>query len=346
MKLSLKPLAIAAALCSIASASALNIVFDHRADLDQKVIDDFQTAANTWASYFSDDVTMHIHIDYQNFGSGFLGEAGSSDAQFSYNAVKNALMGDAKTARDNVAVSHLQSGNALQFLINHTAENGNSGTTYLDNNGSFNNMNMDLSTGNAKALGLIDPHASGQDADIEFNSFYDNKFVFGRNGSFAADSIDFTSVCLHEIGHAMGFFSGADGVDENSGLGEDNYTANTLDLFRLSGNPGAMTMDISADKRQKFFSFDGGATTDGEFSTGVVFGNGWQASHWQHHEDMPSRVGIMDPRAFRGGLSYEKQPDIDALDVIGWDNTRAVPEPCSMLALGLGAAALIRKRRK
>ncbi|MBS1716385.1 MAG: NF038122 family metalloprotease [Armatimonadetes bacterium] len=336
---------LAIATCMAGSALSLQINFTYRPDLDAKVVQDFQMAANIWEGYFTNDVSVNINIDYINYGAGFLGAASDNIGVYSYSSVKGGLAANANTTAAQTAVNHLQPGNSLNFWINHTAENGDSGTPYFDNNNSTNNQNVQVTNANAKALGLMDAHAGGQDAYISFNSFYDNIFAFHRQGFIdPVVGVDFVSVCEHEIGHAMGFYSGVDDVDEVEGYGEDNYFASVLDLFRKSRNAaGGLDMDMSADNREKYFSIDG-QNTLAQFSRGVVYGDGWQASHWQHFNDAASRYGIMDPRALRGAFYHETPLDVEALNVIGWQT--AVPEPTSMAVLGLGVIALIKRRKK
>jgi hypothetical protein len=109
-----------------------------------------------------------------------------------------------------------------------------------------------------------------------------------------------------------------------------------LDLYRYSIiSPASGVVDWTADARSKYFSIDGGNTQLTTFSTGVDFGDGRQASHWQDGLG----IGIMDPTASAGELLGISSNDILALDVIGW-NVTTTPEPGS-IGLGLFGLAAI-----
>ena len=78
-------------------------------------------------------------------------------------------------------------------------------------------------------------------------------------------------------------------------------------------------VDLTADARSKYVSFDGGVTagTEGRdhFSTGEIFGDGNYAGHWRDNLGL----GILDPTAGGGELLFATELDINALDVIGFD---------------------------
>ncbi|MBC8064506.1 MAG: PEP-CTERM sorting domain-containing protein, partial [Chlorobia bacterium] len=70
-----------------------------------------------------------------------------------------------------------------------------------------------------------------------------------------------------------------------------------------------------------------------------------QASHWKDDQLTNQLIGLMDP-TLNFGVSYgPTEADVRALDVIGY-NRAPVPEPASLAALGLGALALLRRRKK
>jgi hypothetical protein len=259
---------------------------------------------------------------------------------YSYGTVRSALFGDATSSLDNSASSLLPGGSSFGMLINRTSENGNSATPYLDNNGSDNNSNLLLTTANAKALGLgFTPTTIGGlciggpcDGYIVFSTAF--SWDFDRSNGITAGQIDFTGVAIHEIGHALGFISGVDVIDQNPGFNEDAYAVATpLDLFRWSSASAAQgVMDFTASTGAKYFVLGGSSVL---FATGTSFGDGRQASHWKDNLNL----GLMDPTAPVGQLMTVSANDQNALDVIGW-NLTAVPEAGKPALFALGLAVL------
>lgn len=234
--------------------------------------------------------------------------------------------------------------------------NTRTGARFVDNDGSANNTVLDISSANAKALGLISVNDPAADASITFSSNF--SFDFDPTNGITAGTYDFVGIATHEIGHAMGFVSGVDVVDYFSGPNGPNKNANinvnasdpgigtidpyrvfsVLDLFRYSADSiseGAGVLDL-AYGGSPFFSIDG-TTSLGAFSTGAYNGIGTQASHWQ----VLSGEGIMDPTVSKGQLMSITALDQTALDVIGFD---IVPEPGSHILVAIGGLILLFRR--
>ncbi|MFO0941975.1 MAG: NF038122 family metalloprotease [Pirellulales bacterium] len=253
----------------------------------------------------------------------------NSFVNVSYSSWKSAVLNDATTTNDTTFVNTLPTGSSFSLYMNHTSNNGNSATPYVDNTGS-NTTQVQMTTANARALGFS---PSGTDATITFSSLF--SWDFDNRDGIDSGKQDFVGVAIHEIMHSMGFVSNVDDVDFSSNLTDDSYRAAGLDFTRFSINSLAAgaNIDFTADTRAKFFSIDGGATNltpgaSGGWSTGVNFGDGRQASHWKDGLGW----GIMDPTAQpAGNLNVVTNLDLMALDVIGWNRITAVPEPSAML---------------
>ena len=311
----------------------------------------FQAAADRYSALFTDNVTINISIDLAALGPGILGSASSTQGTYTYTAARAALTGDSKSLDDASAVANLQAAPAVSMLLNYTSNSPNgsgSPTPFLDNDGDANNTTIRMSNANAKALGLLAANNAALDASITFSSNFN--FDYDPANGITAGSYDFVGIATHEIGHALGFISGVDILDINSPQGVSTFFpdnaftfVSTLDLYRFSAASiaaGARVIDWTADTRDKYFSIDGGVTNIARYSTGDVHGDGSQASHWKDGLG----IGIMDPTAAAGELMALSNTDLRGFDVIGWD-LEAVPEPGTIVLMGLGLFGLVSYRR-
>ena len=298
----------------------------------------FERAAATWESYLADPVTVTIDADVLNLGSStILGQASSVMLAGGHDLIRDAMVADSAVDFDDGVVSLLPTAAQMSFT---TAP----GMTY--------GGNIAISKANAKALGFtgLDTAFGISDASIEFNSAF--AFDYDRSDGIAPGTFDFESVALHEIGHALGFFSAVDDVDfavSQSLVIEVQPT--TLDLFRFAlgggGNP-ATALDFTTGGRNlepgSAAIFDD-LDLEAAFSTGVATGDGRQASHWKDNGLTGVLIGSMDPTIAPQQVFQPSGADLRAFDLIGWDIV-SVPEPGAVLLLSFGGLLFgIRRRR-
>lgn len=325
---------------------ALDIQLVYVAGTSAEAQQAFETAAARWEAILADDVSLDMTVGIQTLGAGVFNSSGFRRSSFSYTSVRTALAADQDGPLDATAVGSLPAGSLFGVLINRTSDNPNgsgSATPYLDLVGA-NNSTINLTTANAKALGL-DPGTGtvGQcvstcDASIVFGAAF--LYDFDPSDGIAPGAYDFVGFATHEIGHALGFVSGVDILDINSPPVNGPFAANqftfvsALDLYRYSDlSTASGVLDFTADTRAKGFSIDGGTTDLATFANGRNFGDGQQAGHWKANLG----IGLMDPTRPQGIPLAIGPRDIEVFDVIGWN---VVPEPSTSALLGGGIAGL------
>ncbi|MDA7878920.1 NF038122 family metalloprotease [bacterium] len=311
----------------------------------------FQRAANTWGAEFHDNITVFLEFGFVTLDQRTVSSATSGRDSFLYGDFRDAVGNDVSTTDDTRFFNGLAEGSSFSIYTNQTSEapGANHELSYVDNDGGLNNTTVSLSTANAKALGLRDSHSSTVDGFINFNSLYE--WDFDPSDGIESDHLDFFGTALHEIGHALGFSSGVDELDNNGGgqfSDEELPFVSSLDFLRFSNESEAAGADLdwTADERDKYFSIDGGLTNTGglasAWSKGVNYGDGEQASHWV----VGGGLGVMDPTTNFGVQNELSNYDLIALDVIGYDRIfSAVPEPGSMLGW-LALAFYLRRYRR
>lgn len=282
--------------------TGFDLVFNITSPLPPGALDAVHAVEQYVEAQFSDPVTVVIDFSFGPLGPGILGQTGINYTSVSYPTARAGLV--AGMDADDTIQNYLPTGNTIPVRYN-----GNSATVTDENQVFFGKANY-LAT-----IGSV----SGTAAYIALNSNFGWDFT-------PQDGIDpgrfcFQSTLAHEVGHVLGFSSGADFRVSD---------IEATDLFRFQMSDGNGT-DYNPDTPAEF-----GATarmvdlnapgSDDDVISDIISaeyrmsdGNPYQASHFR--EQNPG-IYEMDPAHSSGETFYPRffrKGDSDMLDAIGWD---------------------------
>lgn len=307
----------------------------------------FTAAAHFWETVITNNVNVKLNVGFGALGPGILGSTGSTTNVALIEPTLNALANNGNSALDAIATANLPTPHASPFgegagavdaLISGPRADGTGVALplqrVLDADGSGNNVAFSANTSLLKALGITPTYTGANaaimaDGSVTFSNAF--AFDFDPTNGIDADKIDFIGVAIHEIGHALGFRSGVDVYDANTG-----FTGNLggfaimsiWDIFRYSQQSAALGVNdwavggTIAGGTRAYFSIDGGASIyngDAYLSTGRVNGDGRQASHWLDKPTGTPQLGILDPTVAFGQQSVVTSLDLAAYDAMGWN---------------------------
>ena len=304
----------------------------------------FNRAAMLWEARISDPITITIDANLAALGAGIIGSTSSVTLVGSYTTIRNSMVTDSSDEVDDAIVGSLPTAGQFAATIPAVPASTLSGQVLV-------------TKANAKALGFsgLDVAFGISDATITFSTSF--SFDFDNSDGIGFGLIDFETVAAHEIGHALGFFSIVDSVND----GETNISPNTLDLFRFadgSANDPATAGNFSTFARDLVPGTNAindeinGATPELRMATGLTNvsfpgTDGNQASHWKADEQTSIFIGLMDPTLSFGQFYPPQNTDFRAMDLVGYEIVNApVPEPSVLSALLLGSAFLAGRPRR
>lgn len=287
-----------------ASGAGLNIVWSIGGGLSAEAQTALETAAQYIEGQFGDPITVTILVQMINFGNpNIIGSTGSFFAGApDWSTVRSALINDMDG--DDTIQDFLPSGSTIPVRYNASSSTVTNETRVWFTKANFN-----------AAIGA----SPGTAAQMSFNS----QFNFDFDPSNGVSGMDFQSVVVHEVGHALGFTSRTAFQDND---------INALDIFRFQNTDG--TGDYNPDTEVEFGTtartVDFNNLNDDVNSDLISAeyrmedGSPWQASHFRQ-----SVSAIMDPTIAFGQTffpNFFRTPDLNMFDAIGYDFP-ALPPP-------------------
>ncbi|HLL75181.1 MAG TPA: NF038122 family metalloprotease, partial [Pyrinomonadaceae bacterium] len=273
----------------------------------------FINAAAKWEALVSTQITVTIDVDYGTtfFGQPYssvntLGATGGTMYSFSYASVRQRLLERAPPGSEEAALLNSLPAASLPTDIGNVS-------------------NILLTVPLLRALGYPENDLGGNPRPaprIGFNSNF--SFDFNPDDGVNPTQTDFDSVAVHEIGHALGFFSM---VGSRELRPTEPLFATVWDFYRFRPSAGptanfllaqrALTSGVDANDLHVHFS--GGAQI--ELATGKPDGTGGdarQASHWKDDSFGVPTIGIMDPTIPPGRHDTISESDLKAIDLFGY----------------------------
>jgi hypothetical protein len=193
-----------------------------------------------------------------------------------------------------------------------------------------------------KAIGFtgLDQRFGPADGTINLSNQF--PFDFDNSDGVGAGLFDLESILVHEIGHALGFISNADGPEQAPNQPR-RIPLMPLDLFRFRTADRPLTQELFTTAPRSvepiMAAVFGDVAHSFGFSTGRT-GDGRQASHWKADELTGIQIGVMDPTLSPGTIGSITSADLRALDLIGYDIAVAEALPVVSIATVNGRAAL------
>ena len=340
---------------TVGNPERTQFTFNFAEDTLQEVIDGVKQAGENWSSVLKDDVELTIDFNFQSI-DGIFGQTTPQFLSLDYSAVQEALTQDITSSNDQTVVTNLPE-ETVSYLINNTAENGGSDIPYLDDDNSFNNLNINITTANAKALGYeiediailpdltLEDAVNMPDANIVFNS--DFNWDYDRSDGIAADAYDFVGIVAHELGHGLGFFSNAAFLDNVNGTSIKKVIEqlDPEEIQELGAGSDLVSVADSTSADQLFseneylpttldlfrFSPESFAQDARDFTTSSINDKYFsidsgkteiapmtEAFGFSHWQESLG-IGLMNPTFRLGQLEEISDTDLLAFDTIGWN---------------------------
>jgi len=278
-----------------------------------------ESVATYIESQFADNVTVTINVGFESMGPGILG--GTSNYYAGVVTWANTRTGLINGMDFNDSIQNwLPSGSTIPVRYNYT-----SGTATNEDRCFFSRANYNATIGTV----------AGNAADMTFNT--DFTWDYDPSNGITGGTVCFQSVVAHEVGHVLGFVSGADfrtndieamdicRFQRSDGAGD--YNPDNLTEFQNTArmvdkdDAGSYSNDVNSDL----------ISVEYQMSDGTPY----QCSHFGQGQVS----AIMQPAISYGQTYYPnfyKTPDKDIFDAIGWDYPATLTYTLTINTVGSG----------
>lgn len=279
-------------------AAGINIVFSLGSSVPSAAYPAFAAAEAYLETLFSDPVTVTVTVSFANLGNGVLGSTGSYYTNAPWATSRSGMI-SGMDANDTIQ-SFLPSGSTIPVRYNGSRSTVTNETRVFWTRAAYN-----------ATVGSV----SGNAATMQYNT----NFSWDWDPSNGVSGYSFQDVIIHEVGHSLGFTSGAD---------FRNSDIEALDIFRFQNTDGSgdYNPDTTAEFQVRARTVDYNTPNDDANSDTIANthrmsdGNPYQASHFREQYGT-SNIGLMDPALGSNQTFYPnffKAPDLEMFDAIGW----------------------------
>jgi hypothetical protein len=279
------------------SGGGLNIQFVIDGSVPPNAANALDIVENYLENKFDDPITISITVSFDTLPFGVLGATGAYYTKASWSVSRNALKSDMDDT-DKVQ-NYLPAGSTMPVRWN-----GDSGTVSQETRVFWTRANFRAAVGSV----------SGSAGDLVFNE----NFNWDFDPSNGVVGYSFQDVVVHEVGHVLGFSSGADFRDKDiealdiyrfqRSNGGNDYNPDTLSEFKV--RPRLVDLNKPNDDH-----ICDTITQESRMSDG----NPYQAGHFR---EQSSNIGLMDPALAAGEThspGFFSTPDLRFFDAIGYD---------------------------
>jgi hypothetical protein len=280
------------------AGGTFDIVFDIGTGVPAGAVDALARVEAFFEQQFSDPVTLTINVDFDNLPGNVLGAASTPFVEVSWSASRDGLQSDMDES--DVIQNFLPQGTRIPVRYN--------GLTNIITQ--ENRVFWSLANFRA-AIGSI----GGDAGSLRFN----DSITWDYDPDDGVVGFSFVDVMIHEVGHTLGFASGADFRIKDMEV---------LDIFRFQRTNGG-TADHNPDTYDEFRDrprLVSNNMPNNDANSDIIIaeyrmsdGHPFQASHFR---DQSPPIGIMDPVIGEGQTfapGFLRSADKRMFDAIGWD---------------------------